>query len=89
MLKVDILNALQEISEERSWHPQDYWGEACEKAHNMIIDQSAEIERLKGLLREAADDLADWGGYVPEYFAENHKLDDDIRKYREAGGVTK
>ena len=50
---------------------------------------AAEIERLKALLRDAASDLAEWGSYVPEYFVEKHKLDDDIQKYREAGERTK
>jgi len=55
----------------------------------LVKQQAEEIERLKAMLVEASDDLADWGGYAPEYFREKHKLCDDIRKYREAGGVTK
>lgn len=50
-----------------------------------LAAKDAEIERLKRLLKEAADDLTEWGGYVPEYFVEKHKLDEDIQKYRQAG----
>ena len=52
-------------------------------------EHAAEIERLKALLRDAASDLAEWGSYVPEYFVEKHKLDDDIQKYLQAGEKTK
>jgi uncharacterized small protein (DUF1192 family) len=58
-------------------------------AAHMILTQRDEIERLKWLLREAADDIEHWSGYVPKYFVEKYKADDDIKKYREAGEVTK
>jgi hypothetical protein len=56
---------------------------------NLIAQDRAEIERLKGLLREAASDIEHWTSYVPEYFVEKYKADDDIQKYRDAGEVTK
>ena len=62
---------------------------ALERAAAEAVDQSAEIERLKGLLREAADDISHWSSYAPEYFVEKYKAEDDIQKYREAGEVTK
>jgi len=58
-------------------------------AAHMIVTQRDEIERLKGLLRDAADDISHWSSYAPEYFVEKYKADDDIQKYREAGEVTK
>lgn len=63
----------------------------CEIA-NMLVElavKDAEIERLKGLLREAADLLEDWTGHMPDSWVEKHQADDDIQKYREAGEVTK
>ncbi len=58
-------------------------------ASHMILTQQDEIERLKGLLREAADDIKHWSGYAPEYFVEKYEAEDDIQRYREAGEVTK
>ena len=56
---------------------------------DLYDEQAKEIERLKGLLREAADLLEDWTGHMPDNWIEKHQADDDIRKYREAGEVTK
>lgn len=44
-----------------------------------------EVDLLKTLLTEAANDLNEWGDYVPEYFRDKHNLKADIEKYREAG----
>jgi hypothetical protein len=55
----------------------------------LILKQHSEIERLKGLLREAADDLVWWGGYATEGDRKEHELAADIQKYRQAGEATK
>jgi hypothetical protein len=65
------------------------WAFSVGFARSKLVAQSAEIERLKGLLREAADDISHWSSYAPEYFVEKYKAEDDIQKYREAGEVTK
>ena len=50
---------------------------------------AVECERLKGLLREAADDLESWADYASEYLREKHDLAGTVKQYREAGEVTK
>lgn len=45
----------------------------------------AENEYLKALLKEAAEDIKDWGGYASDYLQDKHNLKSDIEKYREAG----
>lgn len=44
----------------------------------------AEVERLRGLLGEAADDLEEWGAYAPAYFQKKHDLKGAVRRYRTA-----
>lgn len=61
----------------RAYHVQCAW--------EVWRELASEVERLKALLKEAADDLDHWGGYAPEYFQEKHSLKSDIEKYREAG----
>lgn len=36
------------------------------------------IFELETTLRDARENLNDWGGYVPEYFAEKHGLAGDL-----------
>lgn len=43
-----------------------------------------EIERLRKLLAEAADDIEDWGSYAGDYFCNKHNLAGDVKKYRDA-----
>ena len=42
----------------------------------------AEIVRLRQLLKEAADDIEEWGAYADEYFREKHNLAACVEKYR-------
>ena len=42
----------------------------------------AEIERLRGLLAEAIDEIADWGTYASPYFQEKWDLDGTLARFR-------
>lgn len=54
---------------------------------NPIIDQlRAEVDGLRTLLTEAAEDIADWGAYASEYFQQKHDLAGCVARYREALG---
>jgi len=80
----ELLKAREEIERLKAGMAGDYdldaWlGWAKEKQ-----TIQSEIERLKGLLREAAVDIERWGGYAPIKLEQS--LANDIRKYREAGG---
>ena len=44
----------------------------------------AERDALKRMLREASEDIADWGAYASNYFQEKHNLAGDIKKYADA-----
>ena len=46
----------------------------------------AKLEKYKGLLLEAADDIESWGAYTDDYYKEKWNLQADIDKYRKAGG---
>ena len=48
----------------------------------------AERDRLRKLLEEASECIADWGLYASEYFQKKHDLDGDIRRFREAANLT-
>lgn len=43
-----------------------------------------ENKRLRGLLAEAADCVADWGAYASDYFQRKHDLAADIKRFRKA-----
>lgn len=64
--------------------------EVCERflAKEVGILRMQELERenesIRALLLEAADDIADWGGYASKYFQEKHGLSECVDKYREA-----
>lgn len=42
-----------------------------------------EVDRLRGLLAEAHDDIGSWGAYASNYFQEKWDLESDLAKYRE------
>ena len=43
-----------------------------------------EIDRLRILLADAADDIETWGAYASEYFHQKHDLAGCVARYREA-----
>lgn len=55
------------------------------KSHGLDgIKAAEEIERLRNLLAEAAEEIENWGAYADQYFQEKWKLEEVIKKYREA-----
>ena len=54
----------------------------------MLVGHIAALEsdnaRLREALREALDDVADWGSYASPYFQAKHDLQGDIDKYKAA-----
>lgn len=63
---------------------------------NQLLDNAQEVSsepapdtvplekynKLLGALKEAAEDIEDWGSYAPDFFQEKHNLAGDIAKYR-------
>ena len=49
-----------------------------------IAALEADNARLREALREALDDVADWGSYASPYFQAKHDLQGDIDKYKAA-----
>ena len=49
-----------------------------------VAELTAEVERLRWLLSEAAEDILNWGSYASEYFQEKHDLAGCVGKYRAA-----
>jgi len=60
----------------------------CETDEKLMTAET-EIERLKGLLREAADRLESLPLLATDYFRIKDEVDGDIKRYREAGEKTK
>ncbi|MCY1308338.1 hypothetical protein D9M70_583380 [compost metagenome] len=61
----------------------------CNVAENRAVtlerDQlRAEVDGLRTLLTEAAEDIADWGAYAGEYFQQKHDLAGCVARYRAA-----
>lgn len=52
-------------------------------------DLEAEVQRLRELLAEAADDIESWGAYATDYFQKKHDLQGCVAKYRNALEDTK
>lgn len=53
------------------------------------LEQSrVENEMLRGLLLEAANEIADWGAYADSYFQHKHDLAGAISKFRQAATQT-
>ena len=48
---------------------------------HLITQKNKEIDELKSLLREAVQDISDWGSYASEYFKDKHDLAGTIAKY--------
>jgi hypothetical protein len=50
-----------------------------------VAELRAEVERMHALLsahaEDAREDVAHWGGYASDYFAEKWHLDDDLAKW--------
>jgi len=61
------------------------WARAVTAARRILTARAEEIERLKGLLREAADVIE----MVDAYKISLKQIDGAVAKYREAGEVTK
>ncbi len=65
---------------------------ACEKhrktpAKGYSPCPGCEVERLRALLDEAADCIAEWGAYASGCFQQKHDLAGDVRRFREAGAA--
>ncbi len=43
-----------------------------------------EIEQLRVLLAEAAEDVESWGAYASPYFQKKHRLAECVQKFRQA-----
>jgi hypothetical protein len=59
---------------------------AAEEAHAAALEAykrklGAEFNRLRALLKEARDDIEDWGAYADAYFQEKWDLKGTIAKY--------
>lgn len=54
-----------------------------------VAELTAENERLRNLLGDAADEIQNWGAYASEYFQEKHDLAGCVGKYRAAALVGK
>ena len=52
-----------------------------------IEELMMEIDRLSGLLAEAADSVADWGSYASQHFQEKHNLAGDVDRFRAAANA--
>lgn len=48
--------------------------------------EKKELEKACLWMQQAAEDIADWGGYASEYFQEKHGLQSDIETYVERAG---
>lgn len=69
-----------------------YPDSACDAHRNVktsepvcVVCMSNEIDRLRRLLDEAADSIANWGAYASEYFQDKHDLAGDIKRFRAEG----
>lgn len=62
----------------------DQRGLRIERLEKKIAELRIENARLRALLDEAADDVADWGAYAGPYFQEKYDLAGDVKKYRDA-----
>jgi hypothetical protein len=76
-METEGLSDLTLIADHLSDEGNHNWARAVAAARRILVEKAEEIERLKGLLREAAEDMENWGW---EGAAQN---------YREAGEVTK
>jgi len=57
------------------------------EVNNLEADNAAlrqKVAELESLLREAVQDISDWGSYASEYFQEKHDLAGTIAKYEVA-----
>lgn len=55
-----------------------------EQQYNQARDAIAEVERLRALLQDAAEDVEHWGSYASGYFKDKWDLLGCIAKYRSA-----
>lgn len=77
------------MTEEELLAIEAYWADCF--AENDICRLAAEVrkanadaEALRKLLKEAAEDIASWGGYASEYFQEKHDLAACVKRYTDA-----
>ena len=49
-----------------------------------VAKLEAEVERLRALLSEAADEIQNWGAYASEYFQEKHDLAGCVAEFKAA-----
>jgi hypothetical protein len=62
------------------------------KRFRELAEAKAALGEAVGLLREAVEDIEDWGGYASQYFQDKHDLRGCIATYRDwlaknAGGT--
>lgn len=50
----------------------------------LCLGMACEIDKLRILIADAADDIEAWGAYASEYFQQKHDLAGNVAKYREA-----
>lgn len=83
-----LRNALEAVTDERDklrelayvgehMHDDCSWKARCSELR-------AEVEALRRLLADAAEDVESWGAYASEYFQEKHDLAGCVTKYRKA-----
>ena len=49
-----------------------------------VAELTAEVERLRNLLGDAADEIQNWGAYASEYFQEKHDLAGCVAEFKAA-----
>jgi len=60
--------------------------EGAEDIADLLDEARAEILRLRHMMSEAADCIADWGAYADDFFQKKHDLAGDVQRFRENSG---
>ena len=87
---MDTVDALRKYNRWR--RGLDAWHEAAGPNPTDIgeqIDAAAdEIERLRTLLAEAADEIESWGAYAGSHFQQKHDLAGTVARFRKAAAIS-
>lgn len=52
-----------------------------------LKEKENEIEKLKDLLRDASNQIAEWGSYADKYYQEKWDLEGTLKKFRKASNA--